>query len=77
MLSLWCERERDMRERRERRESVSFYEYNTHQDCYIRALYIRLYCSILCLGIHIGNLLWDSFCDFLDLFPIHREQTPL
>ena len=47
MLSLWCEREREVRERSERRESVSFYEYNSHLDCYSGALYIRLYCSIL------------------------------
>jgi hypothetical protein len=25
---------------------------------------------------YLGNLLWDLFCDFLDIFPIHREQTP-
>ena len=47
MLSLWCKREREVRERREGRESVSFYEYNSHLDCYSGALYIRLYCSIL------------------------------
>jgi hypothetical protein len=22
---------------------------------------------------HLGNLLWDIFCDFLDIFPTHRE----
>jgi hypothetical protein len=33
-------------EKEERRESVSFYEYNNHQDCNSGALYIRLYCSI-------------------------------
>jgi hypothetical protein len=47
MLSLWCERERKVRDRRERKECVSFYEYNNHHDCYSGALYIRLYCSIL------------------------------
>jgi hypothetical protein len=31
----------------ERRDSVSFYDYKIHEDCYNRALYIRLYCSIL------------------------------
>ena len=47
MMSLWCEREREVRERHERKESVSFYEYNSHLDCYSGALYIRLYYSIL------------------------------
>jgi hypothetical protein len=42
MLSLWCEREREVRERRERRESVSIYEYNTHQDCYMSLIYKAL-----------------------------------
>jgi hypothetical protein len=30
MMCLWCEGEREVRERRERRESVFFFEYNTH-----------------------------------------------
>jgi hypothetical protein len=28
------------------------------------------------IGNYIGNLLWGLFYDFLDLFLIHREQTP-
>ena len=47
MLSLWCERESEVRERCERRESDSFYEYNSHLNCYSGALYIRLDYSIL------------------------------
>jgi hypothetical protein len=48
MLCLCGARQRGERETcEERGESVSFYEYNNHRNCNSRALYIRLYCSIL------------------------------
>ena len=77
MLSLWCEREREVREIRERRESVSFYEYNSHLDCYSGALYIKLYCSILLSRDPYRESAMRLFLYFFDIFPIHREQTSL
>ena len=56
-----------------RGESVYFYDYKIHLDCYSGASTVSYYC----LGNHIGNMLWNLFCDFLDLFPIHGEQIPI
>jgi hypothetical protein len=60
-------------ERRETSSILSIY-YSSGSS---RALYIRFYCSILMFMEPYRESVVELFCNFLDLFPIHREQTPL
>jgi hypothetical protein len=65
------ERERDVGG--EEREFFFYYYYNKGNERYSGTLHIGSIVAFAGLRKHLGNLLYDFFCDFLDIFPIHRE----